>query len=62
MACGSCGGRKATTEYLVTLRDGSTERVATVGEARLKIKLDSTESPDGRVKAGTIRAVPKAKN
>ena len=39
MACGSCSGRKRTDqEWLITYADGSPqERVATIGEARLKL-------------------------
>lgn len=38
-ACGSCGGKKRTDqEYLITYKhDGSQERVATLGEARLRL-------------------------
>lgn len=37
--CGSCGGKKrADQEWLITYRsDGRQERVATIGEARLKL-------------------------
>lgn len=54
-ACGSCGSRKpANTEYLITYKhDGSTERVATRGEAVLK----RANSPLG----GTITLAPKLK-
>lgn len=43
--CGSCGGKKRTDqEYLITYKhDGSTERVATLGEARLRLAT----SPQG---------------
>lgn len=43
MACGSCGGKKRTDqEYLITYKhDGSTERVATLGEARLRLAQSS---------------------
>ena len=52
MACGACGGRKpANTEYLLTYRDGTQERVATLGEARLKL----ARSAGG----GTKQLVPK---
>lgn len=41
MACGSCGGKKRTDqEYLITYKhDGSQERVATLGEARIKLSM-----------------------
>lgn len=40
---GCCGaGRRSNTEYEVTFRDGSTERVATAGEARIKARMDTT--------------------
>jgi hypothetical protein len=54
MACGSCGGgaKPANSEYLITYKhDGSTERVATLGEARIKIQ----RAPMG----GTRQVVPK---
>lgn len=52
MACGSCGGRKsANSEYLITYKDGTQERAATLGEARLKL----AKSPGG----GTKQLVPK---
>lgn len=49
MGCGSCGGRKsANSEYLITYKhNGATERVATLGEARLKL----AQSPQGGSKA-----------
>lgn len=55
MACGSCGGKKRPDqEYLITYKhDGSQERVATLGEARLKIQM----SPQG----GRRELVAKAK-
>ena len=39
--CGSCGGKKRTDqEYLITYKhDGSQERVATLGEVRMKIEM-----------------------
>lgn len=51
--CGSCGGKKpANSEYLITYKhDGSTERVATLGEARLKLAQSS--------QGGTKQVVPK---
>lgn len=50
--CGSCGGnRQANMEYLITYRDGTQERVATRGEARLKL----AKSAGG----GTQQMVPK---
>ena len=55
MACGSCGARKARqdgSEYLITYRDGTTERVATSMEARRKL---ATTDKGG----GTHRLVPK---
>lgn len=55
MACGSCGARKAkqdNSEYLITYRDGSTERVPTSMEARRKL---ATTDKGG----GTHRLVPK---
>jgi hypothetical protein len=54
MACGSCGGRKrADQEWLITYKhDGSTERVGTLGEARLKL----AQSPQGGSKALVSKA------
>lgn len=55
MACGSCGARKAkqdNMEYLITYRDGSTERVGTAMEARRKL---ATTDKGG----GTHRLVAK---
>lgn len=46
--CGSCGGKKRTDqEYLITYRhNGQTERVGTLGEARMKLAA----SPQGGTK------------
>jgi len=57
MACGSCGGRKANTEYEVTLRDGSTKRAGTMAEVRLLINTDTTSGSFKHMH----RVVPKAK-
>ena len=57
MACGGCGGRKSNTEYEVTFRDGSTVRVASMPEVRMKIATD--DSPGSR--APSFRVVPKIK-
>jgi hypothetical protein len=54
MGCSACGGarRSANTEYEITYRhDGSSERVATLAEATMKLAA----SPQG----GTKRLVPK---
>ena len=53
MGCSACGGkRQANTEYEITYRhDGSSERVGTLAEARMKLAA----SPQG----GTQRLVPK---
>lgn len=55
MACGSCGGgKRADQEYEITYRhDGSTERVATLSEASIKL----AQSPQG----GSKRLVAKKK-
>lgn len=55
MACSACGGKqRADMEWLITYNhDGSTERVATVGEARLKLSKSR--------KGGTKVMVPKAR-
>ena len=49
MACGSCSGRKRSDqEWLITYADGRPqERVATIGEARLRL----AQSPKGGTKA-----------
>ena len=41
MACGPCSGRKnpTTTEYLVTYRDGTEERVADMIAAKRRITI-----------------------
>lgn len=48
MACGSCGGGKRRDhEYLITYKkDGRQERVATLGEARLKLELNGGGSKE----------------
>lgn len=48
MACGSCGGKKrADQEWLITYRsDGRQERVATLGEARLKLEQNGGGSKE----------------
>lgn len=52
MAC--CGAKQsANTEYLLTYRDGTQERVATLGEARLKLAQNG---------GGTRAVVPKLKS
>ena len=49
---GCCGNKaQADTEYLVTYRDGTTERVATLGEARLKLARSA--------QGGTKQLVPR---
>lgn len=59
---GCCGSKaSATTEYEVTFRDGSTTRVATLGEARVKARMDTSTDPGGVRKAATFRAVAKNK-
>jgi len=55
MACGSCGGKRANTEYEVTFRDGSTTRVKSMAEVRLKIAADTTVGS----RAPSHRVVPK---
>jgi hypothetical protein len=56
MACGSCGsGRRNNTEYEVTLRDGTTKRVASIAEARILAGSDTTVGS----RSHTIKAVPK---
>lgn len=53
---GCCGsGRRSTTEYEVTFRDGSSKRVPTAGEARILARTDTTVGS----KAPTIKVVPK---
>lgn len=53
MACGSCGGRasRGVQEYLITYKDGSTERVSDMVTVRQKLAL----SPNG----GNYRLVAK---
>lgn len=55
MGCGSCGGRKASTEYLVRYKDGSPEeRVASMTEVRMR----QQQHPGGV----TYSVVPKLKS
>lgn len=51
MAC-ACGGKKQNVDYLITYKhDGSTERVSSIPEARMK----TAKSPRG----GTYKPVPR---
>lgn len=54
MACGGCGNRAArgTQEYLITYKNGDTERVSDMVTVRQKLAL----SPNG----GNYRLVAKA--
>ena len=55
VACGSCGGRKASTsEYLVTV-EGEESRFSTMAEARMFIARHAGG------KRATVKAVAKAK-
>lgn len=61
MACGSCAGKRSNVEYEVVFKDGSTQRVATVGEARILAAQDASVDPSGRRRSATFRSVPRAK-
>lgn len=53
--CGNKNARANGTEYLVTYRDGSTERVATLPDAQKAIKARALTDGGG----GTYRLVTK---
>lgn len=55
MACGSCGGSRARTDYEVTFRDGSKNVFGTVAEARMAVAADTSTG----LRSATYRAVPK---
>lgn len=55
MACGSCGGKKANTDYEVTMKDGTVKVVASMAEVRI---LRAQDTSVGRP-ATTVRAVPR---
>lgn len=55
MACGSCGGKKANTDYEVTMKDGTVKVVQSMAEVRI---LKAQDTSVGRP-ATTVRAVPR---
>lgn len=55
MACGSCGGKKANTDYEVTMKDGTVKVVGSMAEVRI---LRAQDTSVGRP-ATTVRAVPR---
>ncbi|MFD3535234.1 hypothetical protein [Streptomyces sp. NPDC058664] len=57
MGCG-CGGKKAATDYQVTLRhDGSTQTITNEDGGLVKVRQVLAKSPQG----GTYKAVPRTK-
>lgn len=52
---GCCGSQKASTEYEVTFRDGTTARFSSSAEARIAAGKDSSTGPRP---APTVKAVP----
>lgn len=57
---GCCGNKKPSNmEYEIVFKDGSTARVATLQDARIATRADTTTDPSGRRKSATYRAVAK---
>lgn len=54
MGCG-CGGRKSTTDYEVTFRDGSRKTVRSISEARIAVQTDTSQGS----RSATFKAVPR---
>lgn len=57
MGCG-CAGRKSTTDYEVTMRDGSKRVVKSLSEARIAVQTDTSQGS----RSATFRAVPRTSN
>ena len=61
MACGSCGGKRHSTAYEVTLRDGTvvtkdaSGTPLTMASARIVARADTTTGPRP---SATVRAIP----